>query len=47
VQAQQALYIDDLPANVVAAKRLGMSGITFRSAEQLLADMQSLGIRTE
>jgi glucose-1-phosphatase len=47
VSAEQALYIDDLLENVLAAQRLGMSGITFQSPEQLLADMRALGIRTQ
>ncbi|GAC1616594.1 MAG: HAD family phosphatase [Candidatus Acidiferrum sp.] len=44
VHADQALYIDDIPEYVEAAKRLGMSGIRFRSADQLYADMRSLGV---
>jgi HAD superfamily hydrolase (TIGR01509 family) len=44
VRADQALYIDDIPEYVEAAQRLGMSGIPFRSAEQLYADMRSLGV---
>lgn len=43
-RAEETLYIDDIPEFVEAAKRLGMSGITFVSAEQLYADMRSLGV---
>jgi HAD superfamily hydrolase (TIGR01509 family) len=43
-RAEESLYIDDIPEFVEAAKRLGMSGITFVSAEQLYADMRSLGL---
>lgn len=42
--AAQALYIDDIPAYVEAAQRLGMHGIVFRSPEQLLADLRKLRV---
>lgn len=44
VTAQCALYIDDIPAYVEAARQLGMKGIVFRSPEQLVADFQTLGL---
>ena len=44
VSAGEALYIDDIPAYVEAAQRLGMSGIQFRSPAQLTADLKSLGV---
>jgi putative hydrolase of the HAD superfamily len=44
VRAQEALYIDDIPAYVEAAQRLGMSGMAFQSPEQLEAAMPGLGI---
>jgi putative hydrolase of the HAD superfamily len=44
VRAEEALYIDDIPAYVEAAQRLGMSGIVFQSPEQLQKDMKALGI---
>jgi HAD superfamily hydrolase (TIGR01509 family) len=44
VRAGEALYIDDIPAYVEAAKRLGMSGIQFRSPAQLTAVLKSLGV---
>jgi HAD superfamily hydrolase (TIGR01509 family) len=44
VSAGEALYIDDIPAYVEAAKRLGMSGIQFQSPAQLTADLKSLGV---
>ena len=43
VQAQEAVYIDDVPAYVEAAKRLGIGGIHFQSPAQLTADLASLG----
>jgi FMN phosphatase YigB (HAD superfamily) len=44
VRAQEALYIDDVPAYVEAAQRLGMSGIPFQSVGQLAADLRALGL---
>jgi putative hydrolase of the HAD superfamily len=45
VQAAQAVYVDDVAAYAEAARRLGMTGIVFRSPEQLQADLRTLGIR--
>ncbi len=44
VQAQEAVYIDDVPAYVDAAERLGIAGIRFQSAPQLCADLRALGV---
>lgn len=44
VRAQEALYVDDIPAFVQAASQLGMHGIVFQSADQLQSDLRSLGI---
>jgi HAD superfamily hydrolase (TIGR01509 family) len=44
VQAQEALYIDDIAAYVEAAQRLGMAGIQFQSPVQLTSDLKSLGV---
>ena len=44
VRADQAVYIDDIPAYAEAAKALGMTGIQFQSREQLLQDFRDLGI---
>jgi HAD superfamily hydrolase (TIGR01509 family) len=44
VQADEAIYVDDVPAFAEAARRLGMTGISFQSPEQLQADLTSLGI---
>jgi HAD superfamily hydrolase (TIGR01509 family) len=43
-RAEEAVYIDDVPSYVEAAQRLGMAGITFRSAAQLKNDLLALGI---
>jgi glucose-1-phosphatase len=44
VQAQEAVYIDDIAAYVEAARRLGMGGIQFQSPAQLSSDLKSLGV---
>jgi FMN phosphatase YigB (HAD superfamily) len=44
VQAQEAIYIDDIAAYVEAAKRLGMGGIQFRSPVQLTSSLKALGV---
>jgi HAD superfamily hydrolase (TIGR01509 family) len=45
VAAQDALYIDDIPAYAEAARSLGLAALVFTSPEQLSGDLQSLGIR--
>ena len=44
VQAEEAVYVDDIAAYVEAAQRLGMTGIQFRSSEQLALALQELGL---
>lgn len=46
-RAEEAVYIDDIPSYVEAARRLGMTGVTFQSPEQLDRDMEALGIRKD
>jgi len=41
--ADNAIYIDDIPVYVEAARQLGMSSIVFQSPEQLIADLEQLG----
>jgi FMN phosphatase YigB (HAD superfamily) len=41
--ADNAIYIDDIPAYVEAARQLGMTGIVFQSPEQLGADLEQFG----
>jgi len=47
VQAQDAVYIDDIAAYVEAAQRLGMQGIQFQSPTQLTSDLIALGVQLE
>ena len=44
VQAQEAVYIDDIAAYVEAAQRLGMGGIQFQSPAQLTDSLKALGV---
>jgi FMN phosphatase YigB (HAD superfamily) len=44
IQAQEAVYIDDIAAYVEAAQRLGMGAIQFQSPPQLVFDLKSLGV---
>ena len=46
VQAEEAVYVDDIAAYVVAAQRLGMAGIQFQSSEQLELAFHDLGLET-
>jgi HAD superfamily hydrolase (TIGR01509 family) len=47
VQAREAIYIDDIPAYAEAAQRIGMTGIIFRSHEELQTNLRDLGVRVE
>lgn len=44
VGAEEALYIDDIPAYVEAAQRLGMSGISYQCPSQLAPEMRAHGV---
>jgi putative hydrolase of the HAD superfamily len=46
-RAEEAVYIDDIPSYVEAAQRLGMTGVTFQSPEQLDREMEALGIKKD
>lgn len=43
-KAEEAIYIDDIEANVEAARKLGMEGIHFESAEQLQQELRMRGV---
>jgi HAD superfamily hydrolase (TIGR01509 family) len=45
--ADNAIYIDDIPAYVEAARQLGMTGILFHSPEQLIADLEPFGAKLQ
>ena len=44
VRAEEAVYIDDIIAYSEAAQSLGMTGIVFRSPQQLQSDLRAVGI---
>ncbi|MBK7822521.1 MAG: HAD family phosphatase [Tessaracoccus sp.] len=44
VTPAEAVFIDDSPTNVAGAEAVGMTGILFRSAEQLRAELGALGL---
>ena len=45
VAAHEALFIDDLPANIAAARALGIDGIQFTNVEQLRRDLEVRGFQ--
>ena len=42
VQAEQAAFVDDTPANVEAARSLGMQGLVFSDTPQLLKGLKEI-----
>jgi putative hydrolase of the HAD superfamily len=44
VRAEEAVYIDDIAAYVAAAQQLGMTGIQFKSPEQLVSALKEMGL---
>lgn len=44
VRAEEAVYIDDIAAYVTAAQQLGMTGIQFKSPDQLVSSLKDLGL---
>jgi putative hydrolase of the HAD superfamily len=44
VAANEAIFIDDIPANIAAARALGIDGIVFTAVEQLRRDLESRGL---
>ncbi len=43
VSARNAVFVDDREDNVLAAKKVGMHGIVFKSVDQLARDLNALG----
>jgi putative hydrolase of the HAD superfamily len=44
VAPQEAIFIDDIPANIAAARALGIDGILFTTVEQLRRDLEARGL---
>ena len=42
LKAQECVFLDDTPANVEAAVRLGFAGIVFRTREQAQEELRAL-----
>jgi putative hydrolase of the HAD superfamily len=42
--ASEALFIDDIAANIAAARALGIDGIQFTTVEQLRRDLDARGL---
>lgn len=45
VRPQEAVFIDDTPANIAAAREIGINAIQFRGVEELTEDLVRLGVR--
>ncbi|NVD06489.1 HAD family phosphatase [Vibrio sp. JPW-9-11-11] len=45
LDAQECVFLDDMPHNVEGAKRVGMQAIQFFSAEQAEQDLRALGLK--
>lgn len=45
VRPEEAVFIDDSPANIAAARDLGINAIQFRGIEELTAELVRLGVR--
>ena len=39
---EEAVFVDDVPANIEGAKALGMHGILFKTAEQTMTELKNL-----
>ena len=46
-RAEEAIFIDDIPAYAEAAQRLGMTGLVFRSHQELQASLRDLGVNVD
>jgi HAD superfamily hydrolase (TIGR01509 family) len=46
VCAEEALYIDDIPAYAEAARRLGIAAIQYQSPDQLRGELALFGVET-
>src|SRR5882672_3803529 len=47
VRAEEAIYIDDVPAYADAAQRRGMTGVVFQSPGQLQSNLRDLGVKLD
>lgn len=47
LQAEECVFLDDLPANIEGAKAVGMQGIVFTDLEEALVELEKLGVKIE
>lgn len=47
LQAEESVFLDDLPANIEGAKAVGMQGIVFAGLEEALVELEKLGVKIE
>ena len=47
VRAEEAIFIDDVPAYAEAAQRLGMTGLVFRSHQELQTSLRDLAVKVD
>lgn len=47
LQAEESVFLDDLPANIEGAKAVGMHGIVFAGLEDALVELERLGVKIE
>lgn len=45
VKPSESIFIDDLPENVEGARKAGMNAILFKNNDQLLRDLNKLGVK--
>ena len=45
LRADECVFIDDTPANVEAARKLGFAGVNFTSYDNLVAELAGLGVK--
>lgn len=45
IQPAEGVFIDDLSANIAAAKSVGLQGIQFQNFDQLVRELKALGVR--
>lgn len=47
IKAEESVFLDDLPANIEGAKRMGMHGIVFAELEDAREELKALGVEFE
>jgi putative hydrolase of the HAD superfamily len=42
VRPEEAVFVDDVPANINAAQALGLHGVLFKTTQQTLGELQQI-----